>query len=99
MECTWSQSWCVYLCVWAGITSDSVFSYEQTRSQILTKRPLIQLLWKGFYQKVTQFAQMLKKGDTMTLHLSKGDTMPINIKKRWHIYNMYSILNKKHKYI
>ena len=53
----------------------------------------------GFYQKVTQFAQMLKKGDTMTLHLSKGDTMPLNVKKRWHIYNIYSILNKEHKYI
>ena len=37
---------------------------------------------KGIYQKVTQIAPMLKKGDTMTLHLSKGDTMPINIKKR-----------------
>ena len=36
----------------------------------------------GIYQKVTQIAQMLKKGDTMTFHLSKGDTMPINIKKR-----------------
>ena len=39
-------------------------------------------IMKGIYQKVTQIAQMLKKGDTMTFHLSKGDTMPINIKKR-----------------
>ena len=43
---------------------------------------LYNILKKGFYQKVTQFAQMLKKGDTMTLHLSKGDTMPPNVKKR-----------------